>query len=211
MILCIVLIFLVILNIRTPLICNNTEIFSSLTSGKAYYLLCNYSVGMRNTYSVIHLINGSCLDWLEKNEEKDLTNLLSEVLFSIFLSNSPLHPLLPGPMLSNENSYLHWRGVQTFHMDRGRQCLSWISEHMWHHFYMGCFHKLQTGTVSPSTALGTHKTKSHDHQEGKSKYKINQRTNIWSFTHTHTHTHTGKITIRSVCGAFSSPFLFLCF
>ena len=118
---------------------------------------------------------------------------------------SPLHPLLPGLMLSNENSYLHCRGVQTSHMDRGRQCLSWISEHMWCHFYMGCFHKLQTATVSPSTALGTHKTKSHDHWEGKSNYKINQKKSTWSFTHTHTHTHTHrKITIRSVCGAFSS-------
>lgn len=87
MILHIVLIFLVTLSIRILLLCNNTEIFCSLTSGKTYYLLRNYSVGMRNTYSVIHLINGSCLDWLEKNEEKDLINLLSEVLFLIFLSN----------------------------------------------------------------------------------------------------------------------------
>lgn len=60
--LCIVLIFLVTLSIRITLICNNTEIFCSLTLGKTYHLLCNYSVGMRNTYSVIHLINVSCLD-----------------------------------------------------------------------------------------------------------------------------------------------------
>lgn len=40
----------------------NTEVFRSLTSGKTQCLLCNYMMAVRNTCSVISLINRSCLD-----------------------------------------------------------------------------------------------------------------------------------------------------
>ena len=91
------------LSIRMPWRFYNTEIFRSLTSGKTYYLLYNYSVGMRNTCSVIHLINGSCLDDLKRTKERIWW--ICSVRYCpwfLWVTFSPLHPVLPVLVPNNE-------------------------------------------------------------------------------------------------------------
>lgn len=197
-------------SIRMPLRFYNMEIFCHAPSGKTYYLLWNYSVGMRDTCSVICLINGSCLDWLEKNREKTLTDMWSKVLSFVSLSDSLSSPPTSACALclTMKSSYLQCRAALSFRMGRGRQCLSQIWERRWHHFHMGCFHKLQTGTACPSTALDTHKTKFHSHWEWKNNYKISQKTSNWPFTHTCSY---GGVWSRKWSFLFSLLFLFLNF
>lgn len=140
-------------------------------------------------------------------------------MFLIFLSNFlSFHPstwthaqqwkLLPALQISPDLP----------HGQRRRQCL--VLDFRTHvvPFLHGLFSTSCKLPQFPKYSFCTHKTKSHDHWEGKSNYKINQKkviSDLYIHTQTHTHTriytHTLKINNKVCMWSFFFSLSFLCF
>lgn len=144
---------------------------------------------VRNTCSVISLISRSCLDWLEKNQER-IRHIWSVRCCPWFLwvTSLLLTPFCPCTMLINHMILPsgqrspdppHGQRQTVSVLDFGTQVAS---------FPHGLFSQVANWHILPSHGLG-HSQNQFPWSLRREKEWWNPWENNWSFTHRHTYTH----------------------